>query len=606
MVKRELAAGVVGATLAVVSAEAAAQQFTNMIVFGDSLSDSGRLFAITGGTQPPSPPYFAGRFSNGPVWVELLPGRLGGFTFSPATNFAVGGAESGTGGPLGVTQQLALSGAAPVNPGTLGVVWAGANDYLNRLATVGPTVLVPQVIGNIVTAAGTVAARGAGAVLVANLPDLGSTPGGAAQGPATAFNLRAVTNIHNSGLHGALMGLEASRNTRIIVLDTYGLFADVLANPSLYGITNTSIPCITPAGATGACASAAAASGALFFDPIHPSATAHATIAAFAAATIDQDYNGARFAAISSFLGPQVLETLHGGTRERLDVLRATNTVERSTLPTALYGAVRRATGDRDGAAGVVGFDYEMMAYTIGVDGVLGDSFVVGGAASYVTNESYAEEDFGEIDTTAYGFSAYLGYRAGRAWMDLSGAASWEEYDIARNTGFAPRPLASGEANGNGFLVAFDAGYDLFDDELSMFGPVAGVRYINSDVDAYREDGAAMLGLNIGEQTNTGVIGSIGLHATAPIGNLPTVMPRARIAYENEMTNFKHRVGVSNGVGQTRTTAGGTGSDDWFVVAAGLSVQAGPNFALSADYSTSLGRGDGKDHAFMGRISLAY
>jgi hypothetical protein len=42
----------------------------NIIVFGDSLSDTGNAFEATGRREPPSPPYFAGRFSNGPVWVE--------------------------------------------------------------------------------------------------------------------------------------------------------------------------------------------------------------------------------------------------------------------------------------------------------------------------------------------------------------------------------------------------------------------------------------------------------------------------------------------------------------------------------------------------------
>lgn len=44
-----------------------------VVVFGDSLSDNGNLFAQTG--QPPAP-YFQGRFSNGPVWVEQLFGPL--------------------------------------------------------------------------------------------------------------------------------------------------------------------------------------------------------------------------------------------------------------------------------------------------------------------------------------------------------------------------------------------------------------------------------------------------------------------------------------------------------------------------------------------------
>ena len=47
-----------------------AQNIEGITIFGDSLSDNGNAFKATGGAIPASPPYFNGRFSNGPVWVE--------------------------------------------------------------------------------------------------------------------------------------------------------------------------------------------------------------------------------------------------------------------------------------------------------------------------------------------------------------------------------------------------------------------------------------------------------------------------------------------------------------------------------------------------------
>src|SRR5262245_66682583 len=45
---------------------AAAGQFTTLVVLGDSLSDTGAVFAVTHGAVPASPPYYAGRFSDCP------------------------------------------------------------------------------------------------------------------------------------------------------------------------------------------------------------------------------------------------------------------------------------------------------------------------------------------------------------------------------------------------------------------------------------------------------------------------------------------------------------------------------------------------------------
>ncbi len=67
--------------VAIMSIQAwSAPAFEHLVVFGDSLSDTGN----------------AGRFSNGPVWVEHLADRLG-LKLSPSqrggSNFAVGGAR---------------------------------------------------------------------------------------------------------------------------------------------------------------------------------------------------------------------------------------------------------------------------------------------------------------------------------------------------------------------------------------------------------------------------------------------------------------------------------------------------------------------------------
>src|SRR6516164_3574154 len=71
--------------------------YSNLIVFGDSISDTGNGFLFTGGVAT-APPYFDGHFSNGPMWVEVLADRLGLPAPAPSlgggTNYAFGGAET--------------------------------------------------------------------------------------------------------------------------------------------------------------------------------------------------------------------------------------------------------------------------------------------------------------------------------------------------------------------------------------------------------------------------------------------------------------------------------------------------------------------------------
>ena len=56
----------------------AASFISELYVFGDSLSDSGKTFSDTG--FPPFP--YEQRFSNGEVWVEFLADQLGGLAIN--------------------------------------------------------------------------------------------------------------------------------------------------------------------------------------------------------------------------------------------------------------------------------------------------------------------------------------------------------------------------------------------------------------------------------------------------------------------------------------------------------------------------------------------
>src|SRR5690242_18787365 len=73
-----------------------ASAFQQLVVFGDSLSDTGNTFAAA---ALPQPPYYDGRWTNGPNWVDYF-APLAGFSAPTAylryrgTNFAVGGATS--------------------------------------------------------------------------------------------------------------------------------------------------------------------------------------------------------------------------------------------------------------------------------------------------------------------------------------------------------------------------------------------------------------------------------------------------------------------------------------------------------------------------------
>src|SRR5881394_3305387 len=74
-------------------AQANSEPFSHIPTFGDSLSDIGNFYRLSGGY--PTPPYYQGRFCNGPLWVEYLSADLG-MQYKPEDNYAVAGATTGT------------------------------------------------------------------------------------------------------------------------------------------------------------------------------------------------------------------------------------------------------------------------------------------------------------------------------------------------------------------------------------------------------------------------------------------------------------------------------------------------------------------------------
>ena len=288
---------------------AQAGPYSNMYVFGDSLSDTGNLSILTSGTQPPAgQPYFNGRFSDGPVWVEHLATGLGlaadaTASFAGGKNYAIAGARTGAvapaGNPPGVLAQVAVLWApthAVADPNALYVVVGGGNDMRdarnafsgnNAVDAAGRQAAAQAAVDNIYASLSLLASRGAKHVLLANLPDLGQTPEAfllQLQFPASDL-LFAASDV--SARFSALMvGLEtlaeANLGLDIDLLDLAGIAntvrADAINNGGgVYGITNVSAPC------TGFAFSAAlggtSCNASSFSDALHPSARAHAIFA---------------------------------------------------------------------------------------------------------------------------------------------------------------------------------------------------------------------------------------------------------------------------------------------------------------------------------------
>ena len=292
--------------LVVLPAWAFAQSSGGLIIFGDSVSDSGNFFHQTGDVvkapfEPiPDAPYAIGghHFSNNATWVEQLaetldlvpsahpavvrPGRF--------TNYAFGRARARAGAPvfpmfdLGSQVGLFLTdfgGTAPSD--ALYVVFIGSNDArdaANEAAGGGNP--VPIIAASVTAISNNIVAlffSGAKTFVVLNVPNLGLLP--AVPDPFRP-GATAITVGYNGALSGALDAVESiigPLGGQIIRVDTFALFNDVVADGGMAaGLSNVTDACLTFFVQGGAICEDPDAF--LFWDGAHPTRAGHAILAA--------------------------------------------------------------------------------------------------------------------------------------------------------------------------------------------------------------------------------------------------------------------------------------------------------------------------------------
>lgn len=281
--------------LALIFTAPAQAAYSALYVFGDSLSDNGNAYALSGAAWPPSPPY-AQQFSDGPTAAEYLADGLG-IALAPSiaggTNYAVGGAMTGltnynhlVASPfplpasLASTGMLAQVGGFAASPPSfdparsLFMLWAAPNDFFYALSTGGDVLAAASAaVTNLITSVGLLARLGATDFLIPNMPNLAQTPFGLSQAPEVRVGLSELSLGFNAALAAALdlarAGVIPGIGTGLDLMsfDTAAFLDAVITHPAGYGFTNVTDGCVTTAWPS--------CDDYLFFDGVHPTTAAH-------------------------------------------------------------------------------------------------------------------------------------------------------------------------------------------------------------------------------------------------------------------------------------------------------------------------------------------
>lgn len=314
-----LSRGAAALMLSLTALGAQAGPYSNMYVFGDSLSDSGNDLQLFAHPDPalslppadlPASTYYTdgtntGRFTNGLNYADRLAASFG-LALTPSVmggnNYAHGGARSEYVRPdvalykaQSFNQQIdsyLIKSGGMVDPNALYVLWIGANDMADALITSlmlggDPTPVVDEIsqtVGDIITAFVTLEALGAKNFLIGNSPDLSLTPAArdlaALYGPGVSTLFQGASASFNATLTSNLPFYTLPTSS-VTMFDAFALQTAMTSNPAAYGLSNVTSACYdgqvdgspTPGNATvSECPNE---DKYLYYDMEHPSAVLH-------------------------------------------------------------------------------------------------------------------------------------------------------------------------------------------------------------------------------------------------------------------------------------------------------------------------------------------
>jgi outer membrane lipase/esterase len=616
------------ATLLLSSTAFAQEQFSSITVFGDSLSDNGNIPKLFGVTARPSPPYYPGRVSNGPVYAEYLPGLLN----VPVADFsdnAIGGALSGSanlgnfpgGGTLDEVDRYVASGRA-ANARDLVVLWTGANDYLGSAGAIPTNIPISVIeavlnqtaaatVGNISTEVTALAGTGLKTFLVPNLPNLGVTP--TLNGSPFAAEIGAyATAVNNADLTAAMAQLSRQLHVNIVVADVSTLVNDAVAHPSKYGLTNVTQECVLDATCI------AQKQPYLFWDEEHPTEQVHQLLARYFTASLQ----GPTVVGAQGEIAIVAADSFYDHIAGRLDALRngatglSVNTGggDGATMagdPAKPFGAFVSGShgwGSRDDRYDAVGFDYDQNDITTGVDYRLTPHLAVGAVFGYGSISGDLHESLGKADQQSYQGAVYATYFTDS--FHVGGALSyigndWNKLD--RNT-FVANQVASASTGGRSLGYDIEGGWDLYAGGL-RFGPVADLRYSHIHIDGYTEQGAVGLNQNIGAQGINSLVGEIGLQAAfdTEVAGLP-ITPHLRASWNDQFADGSRTI-LSSLVTESAIpiqTPIDRPDHTWVRLGGSVDFPIDRSFSAALGFDSTVARGDGSDNRAEASLRMTF
>lgn len=549
--------------LACSQAFAAPSPYSTLIVFGDSLADTGQFPDLTGGT---SGARFTNREADGnfaPVSPMILGGRLGldPNALNPSTsvgvrpdgnNWAVGGYTTqqildsitetsrtvippGNPGAGTVLREKPgyLANGLRADPNALYYLTGGGNDFLQGLVNSPADAMAAG--ARLAASAQALQQGGARYIMVWLLPDLGQTPN--FSGTPQQNPLSLLSGAFNQSLLGQLRQIDA----QVIPLNIPVLLSEALASPSQFGLApdqNLVGTCYSGQGCVGnpvygIDGTTPDPTRLLFNDSVHPTIAGQQLIADYAYSILSAPWE-------LSLLP----EMAHASLRAHQDELRSQwQTPWQAIGQWQAFVSSGAQDLDFDSQGSAASGDGRGYNLTVGGSYRLNDAWRLGLAGGVYRQKLEAGTQDSDYKLDSYLASAFAQYRQDRWWADAALTAGHLDYsDLKRTFALGVNDRSEkADTDGEAWAMSARLGYNLAADSSNwQLAPFISADYARVKVDGYDEKSGRSTALGFDDQERTSRRLGVGLLGSVQV--LPSTRLFAEVAQEHEFEDDQQDV----------------------------------------------------------------
>ena len=259
----------------------AQQNYSNVIAFGDSLSDTGNLSSVS---VPFPYPFYENRVSDGPVALDYLTESIG-FNADASLhlneipsgyNYAVAGGNIIGSDAEDLAPQVSahldrVSGST--DPQALHVMIIGGNDIRGVRSIASSDVAnaeIELIVNQFIAQLTRLSSAGAQHFFITNVPNVGRIPETLMLGETVGAQAQAYTQAYNTLLATRLESFSQQTDATIILFDLYNTLEQILDNALVLGFSYTEEGCFVDLDFHSGCFFGFGFDNFVFFDNIHP------------------------------------------------------------------------------------------------------------------------------------------------------------------------------------------------------------------------------------------------------------------------------------------------------------------------------------------------